>query len=88
VWNWKPADAPDHKFSGLQQAWRMPNGNTVINNWMNEWNYGDRENHPQDAQGSIQAIELAPAKEVVWALREWTAPTGLAQGGLGPATSI
>ena len=79
VWNWKPADAPDYKFSGLQQAWRMPNGNTVINNWVNEWNYGDRENHPQDAPGSVQAIEVTPAKKVVWALRVWTVPTGLAQ---------
>jgi len=29
-------DAPEFKFSNLQQAWRLPNGNTVINNWVNE----------------------------------------------------
>jgi outer membrane lipoprotein-sorting protein len=83
VWTWKPADTPDYKFASLQQAWRLPNGDTVINNWVNEWN-----KTPQDAPGSAQAIELNPAKQVVWALREWTVPTGLALPGLGPATSI
>jgi outer membrane protein assembly factor BamB len=28
VWSWSPADAPGYKFSSLQQAWRLPNGNT------------------------------------------------------------
>jgi hypothetical protein len=32
VWSWTQADAPEVKFSNLQQAWRLPNGNTVINN--------------------------------------------------------
>jgi hypothetical protein len=31
----------------------------------------------------VQAIEVTPAKQIVWALREWTPPTAL-----GPATSI
>jgi hypothetical protein len=55
----------------------------VINNWVNEWT-----KNADNAPGSAQAIEVNPTKQVVWALREWTVPTGLAQGGLGPATSI
>lgn len=77
VWNWTPADASGYKFSSLQQAWRLPNGNTVINNWVNEWS----KNALPFAE-TVQAIEVTPAKEVVWALREWT-PTNL-----GPATTI
>jgi hypothetical protein len=78
VWSWSPADAPGYKFSSLQQAWRLPNGNTVINNWVNEWS----KSAPPVAS-TVQAIEVTPAKEVVWALREWTAPVNL-----GPATTI
>jgi outer membrane protein assembly factor BamB len=78
VWSWTPADSPGYKFSNLQQAWRLPNGNTVVNNWVNEWS----KTGPADP-GTVQAIELTPAKEVVWALREWMPPTDL-----GPATTI
>jgi outer membrane protein assembly factor BamB len=78
VWSFSPADVPGYKFASLQQAWRLPNGNTVINNWVNEWNKGG----PSFAD-TIQAIEVTPAKEVVWALREWTPPANL-----GPATTI
>jgi outer membrane protein assembly factor BamB len=78
VWNWSPADAVGYKFSSLQQAWRLPNGNTVIGNWVNEWG----KNAPPFAE-TVQAIEVTPAKEIVWALREWTGATNL-----GPATTI
>jgi hypothetical protein len=78
VWSWSPADAPGYKFSSLQQAWRLANGNTVIGNWVNEWS----KNAPPFAE-TVQAIEVTPAKEIVWVLREWTAPTNL-----GPATTI
>jgi hypothetical protein len=78
VWNFSPSDVPGYRFSSLQQAWRLPNGNTVVNNWVNEWS----KNAPPFA-GTVQAIELTPTKEVVWALREWTPPTNL-----GPATTI
>jgi outer membrane protein assembly factor BamB len=78
VWSWSPADAPRYKFSSLQQAWRLPNGNTVVSNWVNEWS----KNAPPFA-GTVQAIEVTPAKEVVWALREWTPPVNL-----GPSTTI
>ncbi|HEV2619757.1 MAG TPA: hypothetical protein VGU23_07450, partial [Acidobacteriaceae bacterium] len=54
------------------------NGDTVINNWVNEWT-GNAANAP----GSVQAIEVDPDKKVVWALREWGP-----DANLGPATSI
>jgi len=82
VWSWSRADTPEYKFASLQNAWRLKNGDTVINNWVNEWTQnGD------NAPGSAQAIEVTPDKKVVWALREW----GDAADGavnLGPATSI
>jgi hypothetical protein len=78
VWTWSPADTPEYKFGSLQQAWRLPNGNTVINNWLNEWNI-----KPEAMAGTVQAIEVNPAKQVVWALSSWTEPAKL-----GPATTI
>jgi hypothetical protein len=78
VWSWTPADAPGYKFANLQEARRLANGDTVINNWVNEWT-----NNADNAPGSVQAIEVTPAKQIVWALREWSAPNAL-----GPATSI
>jgi outer membrane protein assembly factor BamB len=78
VWSWSPGDTPAYPFASLQQAWRLPNGNTVVNNWVNEWSA-----KAESFASSVQAIELTPAKEVVWALREWTPPNDL-----GPATTI
>jgi hypothetical protein len=78
VWEWKPADAPEYKFANLQLAVRLPNGNTIINNWFNQWSDKlDTNNLP------VQAIEVTPEKKVVWALRAWTPPADL-----GPATTI
>jgi hypothetical protein len=79
VWSWSPSDVPEYPFASLQQAWRLPNDDTVINNWINEWNKTTTENGP----GTVQAIEVNPAKQVVWALRSWTPPANL-----GPATTI
>jgi hypothetical protein len=78
VWSWSPADTPTYPFASLQQAWRLPNGNTVVNNWVNEWSQ-----KPESFATTVQAIELTPGKNVVWALREWTPPNDL-----GPATTI
>ncbi len=78
VWSFSPADVPGYKFASQQQAWRLPNGNTVVNNWVNEWN-----KIPENESQSVQAIEITPAKQVVWALREWTPPANL-----GPATTL
>lgn len=78
VWEWTAADAPEYKFSNLQLAVRSPNGNTIINNWFNQWSARlDTNNLP------VQAIEVTPDKKVVWALRAWTPPADL-----GPATII
>jgi hypothetical protein len=78
VWEWTPADAPEYKISSLQLAVRLPNGNTIINDWFNQWSGRVDTNNPP-----IQAIEVTPDKKVVWALRSWVPP-----GDLGPATTI
>ena len=78
VWEWTPADAPGYQIANLQLATRRPNGNTVINNWFNQWSSRvDPTNAP------VQAVEVTPDKKIVWALRSWTAPADL-----GPATTI
>jgi len=79
VWSFSPPDVPHYPFANLQQAWRLPNGNTVINNWINEWSKATSENEP----GNIQAIEVTPARQVVWVLRSWGPPADL-----GPSTTI
>jgi hypothetical protein len=78
VWSFSPSDAPGYLFTNLQQAWRLSNGNTVINNWANEW-----AKPPEKGLGTIQAIEVTPAKQVVWALQSWSS-----SANLGPATTI
>jgi hypothetical protein len=78
VWNWTPADAPGIAFDHLQQAWRLANGDTVVGNWMNEW-----DKTPESMVGSLQVLELTPDKKPVWALRAWAEPANL-----GPATTI
>ncbi|MGA9672565.1 MAG: PQQ-binding-like beta-propeller repeat protein [Terracidiphilus sp.] len=78
AWSWTPADTPEYAFANLQQAWRLPNGNTVINNWVNEW-----EADPKDVTGTVQAIEVTPAKKVVWVLNSWKDAENL-----GPATTF
>jgi outer membrane protein assembly factor BamB len=78
VWEWTPSDAPDYKVSNLQLASRLSNGNTVINNWFNEWSGPLDTNNPP-----VQAIEVTREKQIVWVLRSWAAPADL-----GPATTI
>jgi hypothetical protein len=74
VWQWTPADAPEYKFSNTQTATRLPDGNTIINNWF--------EHLPGNLDSSnapVQAIEVTPDKQIVWALRSWTPPADLGQ---------
>lgn len=78
VWEWTPAEAPDYRIKNLQLATRLPNGNTIINNWFNQWSGKFDVTNPP-----IQAIEVTPSKKIVWALRSWTPPADL-----GPATTI
>jgi hypothetical protein len=78
VWEWTAADALDYKFTNVQTAVRLSNGNTIINNWFNQWSEKlDVTNAP------VQAIEVTPDKKIVWALRAWTA-----SADLGPSTTI
>jgi len=78
VWEFTSADAPGYVLSDLQTATRLANGNTIINNWFNEWSGRvDISNAP------VQAIEVTPDKKIVWALRSWAPPAAL-----GPSTTI
>jgi len=78
VWELKAEDVPDYKISGFQIATRLPNGNTLVNNWTNSWSTAvDKTNAP------VQALEFTPDKKLVWALRAWSDPADL-----GPATTI
>lgn len=70
-------DSPEIPLPSLQLAWRLPNGNTLVNNWFDEWNGKLDRNHPP-----VQAVEFTPDKKVVWVLRSWENPD------LGPATTI
>lgn len=77
TWAVTRADLPAYQLKNLQLAWRLPNGNTLLNNWVNQWN------GPLDkADPPVQALEVTPDKKVVWALSSWTDPD------LGPATTI
>lgn len=78
VWKFTRADLPDYRLTNLQLAWRLPNGNTLINNWVNPWN-----EKLDPATAPVQAVEVTPEKKVAWALRSWVAPANL-----GPATTI
>ena len=77
VWQFAKTDAPDYVMNAPQQAWRLPDGNTVVNNWFNLWG-----GKVDPANAPVQAVELTPDKKIVWALREWGNPD------LGPATTI
>jgi len=78
VWTFAPSDVSEYKFSILQQAWRLSNGNTVVSNWVNEWS-----TTPEQRNGTLQALELTPSKEVAWALDSWAPPANL-----GPLTTL
>jgi hypothetical protein len=77
LWDWTAADAPGYKFSNNQVATRLPDGDTLINNWYSGSLKGINPDHLP-----VQAIEVTPDKKIVWALRSWTAPA------LGPSTTI
>jgi hypothetical protein len=78
VWEWTVADAPGYTISNPQLAARLPNGNTLINNWFNQWS-----GKLDPANAPVQAIEVTADKRIVWALRSWEPPADL-----GPSTTI
>jgi hypothetical protein len=77
VWELARADVPDYQLSNLQLAWRLPNGNTLINVW-----FYDKSATLDEKNLPVQALELTPEKKVVWALRSYENPD------LGPATTV
>jgi hypothetical protein len=79
VWELKPEDLTGYRIFGMQMAYRLPNGNTLINNWFNQWKKYKIE--PQNMPA--QFLEVTPDKKVVWALKEWIPPVNL-----GPSTII
>jgi outer membrane protein assembly factor BamB len=78
VWEVTRDQFPEYKIPSLQQAWRLPNGNTLFNTWVNEWS-----GKIDPLTAPVQAIEVTPDKKVAWALRAWGDPVNL-----GPATTI
>lgn len=78
VWECKPEDLSGHAIKGFQISTRLPNGNTLINNWVNSWSDSlDPEKVP------AQAFEITPEKKIVWTLNSWKDPANL-----GPSTTI
>jgi outer membrane protein assembly factor BamB len=78
VWECSLKDLPGYTLNNPQLAVRLANGNTLVNNWFNQWSATlDPANPP------VQAVEVTPGKKIVWALRCWTAPLNL-----GPSTTI
>jgi hypothetical protein len=76
VWEFTADDASGYKLGNIQTADRLANGNTILTFWI----AGD--NDTTHWTGTVQAMEVAPNKRIVWALSSWKDPD------LGPATSI
>jgi outer membrane protein assembly factor BamB len=78
VWEFPSADlvALGYRISGMQTASRLANGDTLINNWCNK-------GAGPAAGTAIQAFEVSPGKQLVWALRAWGDPVDL-----GPSTTL
>jgi hypothetical protein len=77
VWDFTQKDCPDIKLFIIQEVGRLANGNTVMCNWCPN---GVKD--PKKWPGTVQVLEVTPAKKVVWALSSWTDPD------LGTASSI
>ncbi len=78
VWEYLLDDVKDYKLTNPQIAMRLPNGNTLINNWFNQW-----DSKAVAGNEAVQAVEVTPDKKIVWALRSWNAPVNL-----GPSTTF
>ena len=64
VWEINKNDLPGFPLYTVQEASRLANGNTLINNWSGSLTF---EQWPT----VVQLIEVTPDKKVVWALRDW-----------------
>lgn len=78
AWEFNSEDAArlGYDLRNVQEVTRLANDNTVLSNWV----AGSIK--PEDWPKTVQVLEVTPDKQVVWALRQWSAPN------LGPATSI
>lgn len=79
VWEVNLRENPLFNVTSPQVAYRTADGNTIVNNWFNQWGRTplDRENPP------LQAVEISPDKHLVWELCSWNDPYDL-----GPSTII
>lgn len=80
VWQLAPADVADYKYTNFQVSQRLPNGNTLVNHWVNQWSA--KENKIDGESAPPQLLEVTPEKKVVWALHRWSEPN------LGPSTIV
>lgn len=62
VWEVDLKGNSDYKVGNPQVACRLSNGNTIVNNWFNQWS---KDAVIDPATPPLQAIELAPDKNVV-----------------------
>jgi hypothetical protein len=76
VWEIKDGDLPGISFYTIQEAMRLKNGNTIINNWCGGGPPRDRW-----AAECVQVVEVTPDKKVVWQVKQWSNPN------LGPGSS-
>ena len=79
VWEYDWSKNPAYKDISTQKAHRLPNGNTLMNNWFNEWSSQRIDSEHPD----VQAIEVTPDGRIVWELSSWFPPADL-----GPSTTI
>jgi len=81
-WELNLKDKPEYGVTSGQKAYRLPNGNTIIGNWLNEWNRNEVEARDADPENApVQFIAINPSGEKVWELRSWVNPN------LGPSTT-
>ena len=74
VWE---VDAKNYGVKSAQKSVRLKNGNTIINNWHNEWRESVDTLH-----GPVQAVEIDHNGKVLCQLCAWKDPD------LGPSTTI
>jgi hypothetical protein len=76
VWELTQKDLPEIPFYTLQEATRLANGNTLVNNWC-----GGGLPKTEWASRCVQVFEVTPDKKVVWQVKQWDSPN------LGPGSS-
>ena len=76
VWELNDGDLPGISFYTIQEAMRLSNGNTIVNNWC-----GGGPPKERWAAECVQVVEVTPDKKVVWKVQQWSNPN------LGPGSS-